>query len=48
MFRSVVLIADDFFVPCAAIGTACSVLMGHQHITPWHLPHTISILELVV
>jgi hypothetical protein len=26
----------------------CSVFIGHQHITPWHLPHTISILELFV
>ena len=43
---SFVGIAKDFFVPCAANGAVCSVLMGHQQITLWHLPHTISIFEL--
>ena len=42
-------ITKDFIVPCAAAADAvCSVLMGHQQIKPWHLPHTISILELLV
>ena len=40
--------AEDFFVPRAAIGTVCSVLIDHQQITPWNFPHTISILELFV
>jgi hypothetical protein len=40
--------AEDFFVPRAAIGTVCSVLIDHQQITSWHFPHTISILEVFV
>jgi hypothetical protein len=35
------------WICCAAMGTMCSILMGHQQIIPRHLPHTISILELV-
>jgi hypothetical protein len=45
---SFVEIAEDFFAACAANEKVCIVLMDHQQITPWHLPHASSILELFV
>jgi hypothetical protein len=45
---SFVEIAEDFFAACAANEEVCVVLMGHQQITPWHLPQRSSILELFV